>query len=75
MFEGMLWELFRFYDDELLPDIHITRAGVLRADLQAHREHAVHQDAHQMMNDSCENLDSGKATAPKLGCYLKYALH
>ena len=27
------------------PDLHITRAGVLRAGLRAHQEHAVDQDA------------------------------
>ena len=30
----------------LLPDLHITRAGVLRAELRAHQEHVVAQDAH-----------------------------
>ena len=39
-------ELFRLYDDELLPDLHITRAGVSRAELGAHQEHVVDQDAH-----------------------------
>ena len=39
-------ELFGLYDDELLPDLHITRAGVLRAELGAHQEHLVDQDAH-----------------------------
>ena len=39
-------ELFGLHDDELLPDLHITRAGVLRPELRAHREHAVDQDAH-----------------------------
>ena len=39
-------ELFGLHDDELLPDLHITRAGVLRAELRAHQEHAVDQDAH-----------------------------
>ena len=38
-------ELFGLYDDELLPDLHITRAGVLRAELGAHQEHLVDQDA------------------------------
>ena len=33
-------------DDKLLPDLHITRAGVLRAELGAHQEHVVDQDAH-----------------------------
>ena len=38
-------ELFDLNDDELLPDLRITRAGVLRAELGAHQEH-VDQDAH-----------------------------
>ena len=37
-------ELFGLYDDELLPDLHITRPGVLRAELGAHQEHLVDQD-------------------------------
>ena len=37
--------LFGLNDDELLPDLHITRAGVLRAGIEAHQEHVVHQDA------------------------------
>ena len=37
--------LFGLNDDELLPDLHITRAGVLRAGMGAHQEHAVNQDA------------------------------
>ena len=37
--------LFGLYDDELLPDLHITGAGVLRAGLGAHQEHLVNQDA------------------------------
>ena len=32
-------------NDELLPDLHITGAGVLRAGLGAHQEHLVNQDA------------------------------
>ena len=32
-------------DDELLPDLHITGAGVLRAGIGAHLEHMVNQDA------------------------------
>ena len=32
-------------DDELLPDLRITRAGVLRAGMGAHLEHVVNQDA------------------------------
>ena len=32
-------------DDELLPDLHITGAGVLRAGLGAHQKHLVNQDA------------------------------
>ena len=38
-------ELFGLRDDELLPDLHITRAGVLRAELGAHQEHLVDQNA------------------------------
>ena len=38
-------ELFGLRDDELLPDLHITKAGVLRAELGAHQEHLVDQDA------------------------------
>ena len=37
--------LFGLNDDELLPDLHITRAGVLRAGIEAHQEHVVDQDA------------------------------
>ena len=37
--------LFGLNDDELLPDLHITRAGVLRAGIGAHQEHVVDQDA------------------------------
>ena len=37
--------LFGLNDDELLPDLHITGAGVLRAGLGAHQEHLVNQDA------------------------------
>ena len=36
--------LFGLNDNELLPDLHITRAGVLRAGLGAHRN-MVDQDA------------------------------
>ena len=39
-------ELFDLNDDELLPDLHITRVGVLRAGIGAHQEHVVDQDAH-----------------------------
>ena len=39
-------ELFGLNDDELLPDLHITRAGVLRAEIGAHQEHVVDQGAH-----------------------------
>ena len=38
-------ELFGLRDDELLPDLRITKAGVLRAELGAHQEHLVDQDA------------------------------
>ena len=38
-------ELFGLHEDELLPDLHITKAGVLRAELGAHQEHLVDQDA------------------------------
>ena len=37
--------LFGLNDDELLPDLHITGAGVLRTGLGAHQEHLVNQDA------------------------------
>ena len=37
--------LFGLNDDELLPDLHITRAGVMRTGLGAHREHLLNQDA------------------------------
>ena len=37
--------LFGLNDDELLPDLRITGAGVLRAGLGAHMEHVVNQDA------------------------------
>ena len=37
--------LFGLNDDELLPDLHITGAGVLRAGLGAHQEHLVNQEA------------------------------
>ena len=37
--------LFGLCDDGLLPDLHITGAGVLRAGLGAHQEHLVNQDA------------------------------
>ena len=37
--------LFGLNDDELLPDLRITRAGVLRAGIGAHQEHVVDQDA------------------------------
>ena len=37
--------LFGLNDDELLPDLHITGAGVLRTGLGAHQEHRVNDDA------------------------------
>ena len=37
--------LFGLNDDELLPDLHITGAGVMRTGLGAHQEHLVNQDA------------------------------
>ena len=37
--------LFGLNDDELLPDLHITGAGVLRTGLGAHQEHRVNHDA------------------------------
>ena len=37
--------LFDLNDDELLPDLHITRAEVLRAGIEAHQEHVVDQEA------------------------------
>ena len=38
-------ELFDLNDDELLPDLHITRAGVLRSELRAHQKQVVDRDA------------------------------
>eukprot|EP00434_Breviolum_minutum_P044076 symbB.v1.2.039328.t1/scaffold6491.1/size17633/2 len=38
-------QLFGLQADELLPDLHITKAGVLRAGLGAHQEYWVDQDA------------------------------
>ena len=37
--------LFGLNDDELLPDLRITGAGVLRTGLGAHQEHRVNHDA------------------------------
>ena len=37
--------LFGLNDDELLPDLHITGAGVLRAGIGPHLEHVLNQDA------------------------------
>jgi len=37
--------LFGWNDDELLPDLHITGAGVLCAGLDTHQEHRVNHDA------------------------------
>ena len=37
--------LFGLKEDELLPDLHITRAGVLRIGLGAHQEHRVNHEA------------------------------
>eukprot|EP00434_Breviolum_minutum_P025558 symbB.v1.2.022582.t1/scaffold1981.1/size93869/5 len=37
--------LFGLHEDELLPDLHITRAGVLRIGMGAHQERVVNQDA------------------------------
>ena len=37
--------LFGLNDDKLLPGLHITRAGVLRAGIGAYQEHVVDQDA------------------------------
>ena len=42
---GDALELFGLREDELLPDLHITKDGVLRAELGAHQEHLVDQDA------------------------------
>ena len=36
---------FGLREDELLPDLHITGAGVLRIGLGAHQEHRVHHEA------------------------------
>ena len=38
-------ELFGLREDELLPDLHITRDGVLRIGLGAHQEHRVNHEA------------------------------
>ena len=37
--------LFGLREDELLPDLHITRDGVLRIGLGAHQEHRVNYEA------------------------------
>ena len=37
--------LFGLREDELLPDLHITRDGVLRIRLGAHQEHCVNHVA------------------------------
>ena len=37
--------LFGLREDELLPDLHITREGVLRIGLGAHQEHGVNHEA------------------------------
>jgi len=37
--------LFGLKEDELLPDLHITRAGVLRIGLGAHQEHRINHEA------------------------------
>ena len=37
--------LFGLREDELLPDLHITKAGMLRAGLEAHQEHLVDHNA------------------------------
>ena len=37
--------LFGLHEDELLPDLHITGAGVLRIRLGAHQEHQVNHEA------------------------------
>ena len=37
--------LFGLTEDELLPDLHITRVGVLRIGLGAHQEHRVNHEA------------------------------
>ena len=37
--------LFGLREDELLPDLHITRDGVLRIGLGAHQEHRVNHEA------------------------------
>ena len=42
------WEALRLFglrEDELLPDMHITRDGVLRIRLGAHQEHQVNHEA------------------------------
>ena len=42
---GKLWPYFGLREDELLPDLHITRDGVLRIGLGAHQEHRVNHEA------------------------------
>ena len=42
---GKLWPLFGLREDELLPDLHITGAGVLRIGLGAHQEDRVNHEA------------------------------
>ena len=42
---GDALDLFGLREDELLPDLHITKDGVLRAELGAHQEHLVDQNA------------------------------
>ena len=37
--------MFGLREDELLPDLHITREGVLRIGLGAHQEHQVNHEA------------------------------
>ena len=39
--------LFGLREDELLSDLHITKAGVLRAGLGAHQEHLVDHNAQE----------------------------
>ena len=65
--------LFGLNDDELLPDLHISGAGVLRIGLGAHQEHRVNHDAqaadrtnHEMDSDS-DKAESAVATSDSEG--------
>ena len=62
--------LFDLRDDELLPDLHITRAGVLRAGLGEHHEHLLKSSVwilmkslqtQEMMNQALPPVTQGRA--------------